>query len=1005
MTHWRAEITGLKDDIVQVRIVQVRMERRPAGASRPGPLRILLNGEPAGFAEPLRRGRDGVAKLLVRLPPDRVAVTLDIVDCGSGRKLLDGFDLTGHYRLRIESIALDGFTLSGRFTIAPELGDLVWVHLLKDAEPIAGCDARRQGHNAAGFIYAFTTPLPVLAELHQGYTLGVRVAGAAAETAATMALTHERLGVIGYIEKTTSEAVLGWATRIPHRKQPVMLDFLADGAVIATRKANAYREDLHAIGFGDGNLGFAFPIPQPRDGKSARTLGVVIAGSGTHLANSPVALRSADRLIGNFDGLQGRIAGGWASDLDAPDRPVQVEIVCEDRVFAAGTAQIYRADVEASGRAPGRCGFRIDLGDQFRACIGKEVSARIHGLPFMLPGSPRIARENPNIRRFLDSRAELTGAKLARLKHRLNHRARGQAISIVMPVHNTPRKWLRQALDSVRGQWCDYWELVCVDDASTEPHVAEMLKSYAAADRRIRVISAQPNGGIARATNFGVRAARFPYIAFMDHDDFLEPDAVYRLIRAIQDSEADLLYSDEVLTGRELNSVVEVRARPAFSYDYYLSHPYFVHMLCVRTAIAHRVAGWDESLPISADVDFVLRALEVAEKVAHVPAVLYRWRTHETSAGHAKQSEVMETTRGAIRRHLERRGIAAKVSDGFGFNEFRIDWPDPGGQILIVIPTRNKHDLLRACIDSIERTADRADYRIVVVDHESDEADSRAYLRRIARRHAVMPYKGKFNFAAMNNLAVRRRGADAAFVLFLNNDIEALENGWLPRLRSLAGRADVGAVGPLLLYDDRTVQHAGVILGFNNGAEHVGKFLPATTGDGARRNPGYNDSLTSVRDFSAVTAACMMMRKSVFDSLGGFDEAFAIGFNDTDLCLRVRERGLKVIYDGHTMLLHHESATRSETREVLHPEDAERLRARWARYFADGDPFYNPLLDLVATDHVLREDIGCKQRQVARVTEVALGAAEPAVSRRPPKPPSRQRLKRSGAGADHAAAD
>jgi GT2 family glycosyltransferase len=222
-------------------------------------------------------------------------------------------------------------------------------------------------------------------------------------------------------------------------------------------------------------------------------------------------------------------------------------------------------------------------------------------------------------------------------------------------------------------------------------------------------------------------------------------------------------------------------------------------------------------------------------------------------------------------------------------------------------------------------------------------------------------------------------------VLFLNNDIEALAAGWLQRLRSLAARPDVGAVGPLLLYDDRTVQHAGVILGFNNGAEHAMKFQPAMFGEA--RNPGYNGMLTAVRDFSAVTAACMMLRKDVFDSVGGFDEAFAIGFNDTDLCLRLRERGLKVLYDGHTMLLHRESATRAETKQVLHPEDAERLQTRWARYFTEGDPFYNPLLAVEANDHALREDAGCKRRPAARVMDVALAAPADAAA----SPPARKR--------------
>jgi GT2 family glycosyltransferase len=970
VTDIRADVTGLVDDRVLGRIA------RRGGRGRLGSFRVLLDDEPAGIAELLPREGDGAQKFQIRLPRERLATRLDMIETASGRKLLDGFDLTAHYRLRMGPLALNGLVLSGEFAILPKLGTRIALDLLHNGQRIEAGVAHRARRDRDGFVYAFTAPLPVLASVDRPYTLAVRGAGAPMETAATMKVEHRQLGLIGYVHSSTKDTISGWAMHIPPREERVALDLLADGAVVATMRAELFREDLRTGGVGDGRFGFAFPIPATHRGKPVRQLGVVIAGTGTHLVGSPVALRPPDRLTGNFDGLQGRIAGGWACDLEAPDYPLQVEIVCEGRIVGTGLAQIYRADVEAHGIPGGFCGFRIDLGEAFRGCVGKQVSARIHGLTSLLPGSPHIATENPNIRRFLDRSATLTGPRLARLRRLANYRARARGISIVMPVHNTPKAWLIEALNSVCAQWCENWELICVDDGSSRPHVAATLNAYAARERRIRVLPARQNGGIACATNFGIRAARFEYVAFMDHDDCLEPDAVYRLIRAIAATGADLLYSDEILTDRQLGTLLEVQARPAFSYDYYLSHPYFVHLVCVRTEIAHRVAGWDESLPVSADVDFVLRVLEVARKVAHVPSVLYRWRIHETSTGHARQAAVMETTKAALRRHLQRRGVAAQVTDGLAFNEFRIDWPDPGGRILIVIPTRNKHALLRACIESIERTADQADCRIVVIDHDSDEPASRAYLRRLARRHLVMPYQGEFNFSAMNNLAVRRHGADARFVLFLNNDIEALEGGWLQRLRSLAGLAEVGAVAPLLLYPDGTVQHAGVILGFNKGADHAMKFQPADLAGGAQRNPGYNSMLTAVRDFSAVTAACMMLRKEVFEEIGGFDEAFAIGFNDTDLCLRLREQGMKVLYDGHTTLLHRESATRAETRQVLHPEDTKRLQTRWARYLAQGDPFYNPLLDLDVTDHAVREDLGCKRRPLARTSEVRLGVGE-----------------------------
>ena len=466
------------------------------------------------------------------------------------------------------------------------------------------------------------------------------------------------------------------------------------------------------------------------------------------------------------------------------------------------------------------------------------------------------------------------------------------------------------------------------------------------------------NLGIARATNFGLRAARGAYVAFMDHDDVIEPDAVYKLAQAAQQTGADLIYSDEAITTEDIGSVVEVRARPAFSYDYYLSHPYFVHMVCVRTEIAQRLGGWDESLPISADVDFVLRVIEAAKAVAHVPSVLYRWRTHGESAGHARQAMVTETMRGILARHLGRQGLAATVSAGMRYNEYRIDWPDDGGEVLVVIPTKNRVDLLKPCIDSIERTSKGENYRIVVIDHESTDKRTVRYLKEIAGRHTVMPYSGPFNYAAMNNLAVREHGGSAKHYLFLNNDVEAREPGWIGRMRSLSARPEVGAVGCLLLYGDDRVQHAGVLVGFSGAADHAMKFQDAYLGKGAR-HPGNNCNLTSVRDYSAVTAACMMVPRRAWRAARGFDESFVVGFNDTDLCLRIGEAGFKVLYDGFTVLYHHESATRTESNEVDHPGDDARLRRRWAGYFTKGDPFYSPLLAGRGTDHTLRSDSEC----------------------------------------------
>ncbi len=311
-----------------------------------------------------------------------------------------------------------------------------------------------------------------------------------------------------------------------------------------------------------------------------------------------------------------------------------------------------------------------------------------------------------------------------------------------MPVYDPPREWLVEAIESVRAQWHGRWELICVDDCSPAPHVAEVLAHYAALDSRIKPIRTARNGGISAATNAGIAAAANDYLGFMDHDDALEPTALLAMARVLRDGEVDLAYSDEILTGEDIDRFIQFVARPAFSYDYYLSHPYFVHFVVCRTALARSVGGLDETLAVSQDVDFVLRLLERTGRVAHVPQFLYRWRTHEGSTGHSKAHLVTANTCGAIDRSLARLYPGCRVEAGSTFNTYRVAWPAAQGRTLIVIPTKNALSYLRVAIDSIERHTDRDAYELVVVDHESDDPATRAYLATLRDRYAIEPYAG-----------------------------------------------------------------------------------------------------------------------------------------------------------------------------------------------------------------------------------------------------------------------
>lgn len=769
----------------------------------------------------------------------------------------------------------------------------------------------------------------------------------------------------GRIDGISGEMISGWALDLDSLSASVEIIVFLDEVQIGVGVASDLRPDVARLFGGPGRTGFNIILP----------IGADQSKISVREASSGIALQPGNHLaerflpqVGSFDGLAGSVAIGWAYDAGTPGVPAVVDFYAAGRLVGSMVASSYRPDVEAVGFGDGRAGFRAELDLDPAADAPAAVTATLRRTGRALDGSPRQF-EFPVLAKSWLARADrATGPLLGRLRRWCDFRAGDTRLSIVMPIYETPEEWLREALDSVVAQWCGNWHLVCVDDASASPHVAAVLAEYAALDPRITVVLRARNGGIASAVNAGLAAAHGDYVAFMDHDDILEPDACHWLLRGAA-SGADLVYSDEIVTGVSATSLMRLVARPAFSYDYYLSHPYFVHLVCVRRSLAEAVGGWDESMSISGDVDFVLRVLERAGAVAHVAAPLYRWRTHPGSAGHAAAERVMEATKGALQRHLKATGWAATVSDGPSFNQFRVDWPDDGRLALVVVATRDRVDLLRPCLESLRATTSPDEVRLVVVDHCSTDPETVEYLSSLAGKAAVMRYEGPFNYPAINNAAVRAHGEGCGYVLLLNNDVEATEAGWLGRMRSLARRPDVGAVGAVLLYPDGTVQHAGVIIGLNGPADHAHKFKRFRQESGGRE-PGYNGSLSSVREWSAATAACLMMRMEVFLAVGGLDEALTVGFNDTDLCLRIRAAGLKVLVDPFAVLLHKESATRAETREVDHPADTALFQDRWCALLESGDPFYNPALSLAGSDHELAEARG--PGEVVRVTPVVL---------------------------------
>jgi O-antigen biosynthesis protein len=539
-------------------------------------------------------------------------------------------------------------------------------------------------------------------------------------------------------------------------------------------------------------------------------------------------------------------------------------------------------------------------------------------------------------------------------------------ISILVPTFNTPEQMLREMLDSVKAQLYPNWELCVADDGSDQPHVRRLLESIAENDARIKLSFSRENRGVSHASNRALEMASGEYVVLLDHDDLLEEHALFRVAECIVEDAPDVFYSDEALISSDQSKVLRYAYRQAFSPELLRRQPYIVHLVGYKAELVRRLGGFNEALTISQDYDLLLRASEQSKTIVHIPDVLYRWRTHPVSAGHQKRDDVMAASRFVLQQHLERCGDQAYVTDGEHFNSFDVRYPlDGEHRVAIVIPTKNHGDLLRQCIESLRRTIRETSVDIIVIDHESDDAGTLAYLSSIAADVKVLRYVGPFNFSSINNWAIKQLAGSYTHLLLCNNDVEAIAPGWLERMLELGQRASVGIVGAQLLYPDaKTIQHAGVCVGAFGAAEHYGKFVRVPDDP---LEPGIAQLLHSTREVAAVTAACMLIRRDVFDNVNGLDEALAVGFGDVDFCLKVRELGYSVLYCPHATLIHHESYTRGKSTSDPHPEDSAFFQTKWRKFLAFGDPYYHPSLSLVSTSLQVAEPLRCEfalQRRV-----------------------------------------
>ncbi len=543
-------------------------------------------------------------------------------------------------------------------------------------------------------------------------------------------------------------------------------------------------------------------------------------------------------------------------------------------------------------------------------------------------------------------RHELTPKDVARMRAAVEIFPYTPLISIVTRVYDADETYLRNAIESVRAQIYPHWELCLVNDASTKPHVRPILDEYAAVDRRIKVEHVLKSEGIAGASNQGLNLAAGEFVGFLDHADELSPDAMFEVVKRLnEDPGADLLYSDEdklELDGQR----VEPFFKPDWSPDLLLSVNYMSHFSAFRRSLLGEIGGFRHGFDGSEDYDLLLRVTERTDKIAHLPKILYHQRKTPGSAAASSAFEprAHEGGQQALEDALVRRGYEGRVESilpGFYTARYRLRGTP---LVSVIIPTRDRWQLLQQCLSSLEEKTGYSRYEIIVLDNDSSEPETLKYLDTIAGKWRVYRYPGPFNFAAINNFGAAQARGD--YLVFLNNDIQVIRSDWLTAMLEQAQRPGVGGVGAKLLYPDGRIQHAGVVVGIGGGAGHAFKGLRLP--DHAL---GYFSLADVVRDCGAVTAACMMVPRRVFEELRGFDERFRVAFNDVDFCLRLRQRGHLIVYTPLALLYHHEGASRGR----VHPPEEERLLQKlWGGIIRAGDPYYNPNLTLSREDWSLR---------------------------------------------------
>jgi len=531
----------------------------------------------------------------------------------------------------------------------------------------------------------------------------------------------------------------------------------------------------------------------------------------------------------------------------------------------------------------------------------------------------------------------------------------GPRISIIVPTFNTPKVFVIDMVESAINQTYSNWELCIADGGSQGTEPGGILRSYADRDRRIKIKFLHENMGIAENSNEAISLATGEYIAFLDHDDILAPFALFEIIKAINGNpDADFIYSDEDIISEDGKTRAYPQFKPDWSPDMLRSCNYICHLTTISKALLDHVGCFRKGFEGSQDHDLILRATEHSNKIVHIPKVLYHWRTHDSSVAMNMTEKMYALNSGkkAVADHLKRIGLNGTVENGMFPGSYKVNYHiNDLPLVSIIIPNNNHADDLKKCINSIVEKSTYKNYEIVIAENNSSEVSIFELYKQLENSSyiKIIEWGKPFNYSAVTNFAVKH--SIGSVLLFLNNDTEIINPDWLQELLEHALRNDIGAVGAKLYYPDDTVQHAGIILGLGGITGHGHRYFP-------RDSHGYAGRLKVVQNVSAVTGACLMTRRSIFEQVDGFDEEYPLAFSDIDFCLKIREKGRLIVWTPFAELYHDESKTRGYEdtldKQMRFRKELELFRRKWKHVIDKCDPYYNVNLTREKEDFSIR---------------------------------------------------